>query len=342
VLVAQNAALLLALISGSPKGVLLQQSFELWIDQASPNQVRCRLLAARAAGQALIYALAGSLEILELGAVLEALVDRPVLASGARVAAVFTEGIVLLERNAAGHRLVAYSAAPSGTGAHPLALDNALLEVSEPTALYLVARTDADFNATSGLFYLLFAYLLVELYLPDPYTGSVAFSPPTQGPPTTFEPPAQGGSAIEGFLLAAITWTTPANATLRLSDTAHAHPTAPPSAEADSTAVPPPRRLPILHVLEPVEKAIAPTGASSSTELEQHAAVPTPDPLPAQPAGAVLIDLSTRASQLGAKTSSTPSTACLCAGRQRCCRSPHCLPLRGSRCTTSRRRLTPA
>jgi hypothetical protein len=299
VLVAQNAALLLALISGSPKGVLLQQSFELWIDQASPNQVRCRLLAARAAGQALIYALAGSLEILELGAVLEALVDRPVLASGARVAAVFTEGIVLLERNAAGHRLVAYSAAPSGTGAHPLALDNALLEVSEPTALYLVARTDADFNATSGLFYLLFAYLLVELYLPDPYTGSVAFSPPTQGPPTTFEPPAQGGSAIEGFLLAAITWTTPANATLRLSDTAHAHPTAPPSAEADSTAVPPPRRLPILHVLEPVEKAIAPTGASSSTELEQHAAVPTPDPLPAQPAGAVLMDLSTRASQLG-------------------------------------------
>jgi hypothetical protein len=314
VLIAQSAALLLYLISGSAPGVLLEQRFQLWVDQDSTTNSRCQLLVARGAGQVLTYALAGSEEILELGAVLDALVDRPVLASGARVPAVFLEGIVALIRNHAGNRLLAYSAlpfpeptGPSGAPvAYPLALDNALLEVSEPLALLLSARTDAQFNATDGLFLLLFGYLLVELYLPDPYTGGLAPGSTDQAP-TTFAPPASGGSAVAGYLLAEVGWTAPANVTLRLEDTAHAHPAAPPSTEASSTAVPP-FEIPIygpVHV-EPAEQSLTPSAIEpepAKAEIQEHAVAPpsgpVPIPLPATPAGAMLLDLSTRASQLG-------------------------------------------
>jgi hypothetical protein len=321
-LIAQNAALLLYLISGSAPGVVLEQRFQLWIDQDSTNQRRCQLLAARAAGQILTYALAGTEEILELGAVLDALVDRPLLASGARVPAVFLEGIVELIRNNAGNRLLAYSAAPApeptGPGgapaAYPLALDNALLEVSEPLALLLSARTDAQFNATEGIFLLLFGYLLVELYLPDPYTGGLAPGANDQSPITfgSTGTTQAGGSVTAGYLLADVAWTSPGNVRLRLEDTAHTHPAAPPTTEASSTAVPP-RSFPIFGPVHPVpvqlapvqlegaEKALAPSsGEPARAEIQAHSvAPPTPDPLPESLAGAMLLDLSTRASQLG-------------------------------------------
>jgi hypothetical protein len=326
-LIAQNAALLLYLISGSAPGVYLEQKFQLWIDQDSTSQRRCQLLAARAAGQILSYALAGTEEILELGAVLDALVDRPLLASGARVPAIFQEGIVALLHNNAGYRLLAYSAAPApepaGPGgtpaAYPLALDNALLEVSEPLALLLSARTDAQFNATEGLFLLLFGYLLVELYLPDPYTGGLApglaSGPGDQSPTFGSTAPTQaGGSVTAGYLLADVSWTSPGSVSLRLADTAHTHPATPPATEAGSTAVPPPS-FPIygpvhfdpVHLgpvhIEGAQKALTPSSAEPSpakTEIQEHSvAPPTPAPLPESPAGAMLLDLSTRASQLG-------------------------------------------
>jgi hypothetical protein len=314
VLVAQNAALLLYLISGSAPGVLMEQSFQLWIDQDSTANQRCQLLAARAAGQVLSYALAGTEEILELGAVLDALIDRPLLASGARVPAVFLEGIVALVHNNAGNRLYAYSAlpapgpiGPSGSPtAFPMALDNALLEVGVPQAIFISARTDVDFNAKQGLLLLLFGYLLVELYLPDPYTGSISSGAGRQTP-TTFGLDPSAGSVAAGFLLAEIAWNAPDKAILRLEDTAHTHPSAPPSTEASSTAVPPPE-FPIYGPVHfPAEKTATPTeikpAAANSPIVAQAvaptAAAPQQIPLPEPLAGAMMLDLSTRASQLG-------------------------------------------
>jgi hypothetical protein len=310
VLIAQSAALLLYLISGSAPGVLVEQKFQLWVDQDSTKNRRCQLLVARAAGQILQYALAGIEEILELGAVLDALVDRPLLASGARVPAVFLEGIVALIHNNAGYRLLAYSAEPlpepvlvKGTpAAYPMALDNALLEVSEPLALLIDARTDAQFVANEGLFLLLFGYLLVELYLPDPYTGSLAPGSSDRAP-STFAPAQASGSVVAGYLLAEVVWTAPDKVTLRLEDTAHTHPAAPPTTEASSTAVPP---LALLHygpLHLPAEEHAAVSAiqpAAAQTQIQDHSvAKPNPNPLPATPAGAMLLDLSTRASQLG-------------------------------------------
>ncbi|MGD0097085.1 MAG: hypothetical protein ABSB60_11355 [Terracidiphilus sp.] len=315
VLIAQNAALALYLISGSAPGVLIEQRFQLWVDQESTNGRRCQLLAARGAGQILRYALAGSDEVLELGAGLDALVDRPLLASGARVPALFLEGIVALIHNGAGNRLAAYSATPfpeppgptGAPAAYPMALDNALLEVSEPLALLLSAKADADFNAIDGGFLLLFGYLLVELYLPDPYTGGLAPGR-TDQTPATFAAPTAGGSVAAGYLLAEVGWTKPANATLRLEDTAHTHPAIPPSTEASSTTVPPPE-VPIIGPIhfQPIEHSASPTVLAPATgmgEIEEHAVAPpppgpTPIPLPEPTAGAMLLDLSTRASQLG-------------------------------------------
>ncbi len=314
-LIAQNSALILYLISGSAPGVLIEQKFGLWVDQESTNGRRCQLLAGRAAGQILRYGLAGNDEVLELGAGLEALVDRPLLASGTRVPAVFLEGIVEFIHNHAGNRLLAYSAlpfpeptGPSGApAAYPMALDNALLEVSEPLALLLSYRADAEFNAIDGGFLLLFGYLLVELYLPDPYTGGLAPGANDQSP-TTFAAPTSGASVAAGYLLAEVAWTNPGNATLRLEDTAHTHPATPPSTEASSTAIPP-SEFPIYGPIhfEPIEHsdsplAIVPTPANG--EIEEHSVAPpppgpTPIPLPEPAAGAMLLDLSTRASQLG-------------------------------------------
>src|ERR1019366_8006959 len=156
-LVAQSAALFLSLVSGMPPGIRLKQSFQLWVDQDSTNGRRCQLLASRAAGRVLTYALAGTEEILELIVGLEALVDRPVLAGGARVPALFVDAVIGLISSGAGNRLFAYSAAPftgppgpSGPPAYPMALDNALLGVSEPLAILVEAKADPQFNAING------------------------------------------------------------------------------------------------------------------------------------------------------------------------------------------------
>jgi hypothetical protein len=306
ILIAQNAALILYLISGSPAGILVEQEFQLWADQESPNQRRCQLLAARAAGAVLTYGLTGSSEVLELVAGLEAFVDRPLLANGARVPAVFVAGILALVRNNAGNRIYAYSAASfpqKPPRAYPMALDNALLEVGEPLALYVAARTDAEFNAASGQLYLLFAYLLVELYLPDPYTGGLAAGV-SQGNPSSFAAPTASQSAVAAYLLASVGWTAPDKVTLRLSDSAHKHPAAPPATEASSTAVAPVEHPiyhgPIHQLVEAPDNPAAIEPASPEAETRQFAvARPNPDPLPELEAGVVLLDLSTRASQLG-------------------------------------------
>ena len=137
VFLAQNAALFLFAISKPPAGVVSTQAFDLWVDQDSVKRDRCRLVATRAAGQLLTYALVGTSEIVEYGATLDALVDRSLLASGARVPAKFIAALVALVRNTSGNRLFVFSSTPPpniGQQAFPMALDNALLEVSEPGA----------------------------------------------------------------------------------------------------------------------------------------------------------------------------------------------------------------
>jgi hypothetical protein len=308
VVLAQNSALLLYLISGAAPGVLNEQQFKLWDDQDSSNKRRCQLVAARAAGQVLMYAIAGADEIIELGAALEALVDRPLLATGARVPALFGEGVVGLIHNNAGYQLVAYSATPAGPGPgltgknilYPLALDNAFLEVTQPLALLISAKTDAHFNAIDGLFFLLFGYFIVELYLPDPYTGGL-FAGGERQNPTLSDVTAQRG-ASSGYLVAEVVWPSSDKATLRLADTAHAHPATAPTSEASSTAVPPPHyHLGPVH-MEPAPLAlrskVTKAASTAISDRATHHPPPSP-PLPAPDAGAMLLDLSTRASQLG-------------------------------------------
>ncbi len=297
-LIAQNNSLYFSVLSGSPPGVVVEQKFSLWDDQDTNNKRRCQLIAGRVGGQLLLYALIPHTEIVSYVAVLDALVDRPVLATGARIPAIFLSGTVGLVRNHSGHHLIVSSSTPdpevppgSPPAAFPMALDNALLDVSVPASIFINATTDAKFNAGEGLALILFGYLLIELYLPDPYTGGF-----TPGQDLTFD--------IYGYLLAEIGWTKPGKVAMRLIDLAHKHPTLPPKTEADSTPVPPP-------VLEfPFPVLPLPLEASPTTELvPEKAAVPaaadplavTPKP-PAYPKpenAFLLLDVSTRASLLG-------------------------------------------
>ncbi|MEO8869410.1 MAG: hypothetical protein ABI357_01115, partial [Granulicella sp.] len=327
-LVAQNSSLIFASISGSSKGVLLKQNFKLWTDQDSKNDRPCQILTGRAAGQGLLYATTGSPEVLQLGAGLEAIVDRPLLASGARAPAIFIEAIISLVHTASTNSLMIYSALPKPitTGpnktpvTYPLALDNALLDVSQPAAILVIAKVDADFNVTEGLLFLVFLYRLVELFLPDPYTGALPNLSDTPG--TVSVTPTVGiGSVGAGALAAEIVWTTPDNVALRLADMAHQHPAQAPTTEASSIAVQSPKLLappiftkfpfPILNVDDPtvtiaatepsgtVAKVGSPLPTTGKVAPRQQASKPKPAPLPASPTGLTLLDVSTRASQLG-------------------------------------------
>ena len=305
--VANNAALIFSVISGSAPGVIVEQKFQLWDDQDTQNQRRCQLVTGRAVGQPLLYALAGNSEIIEYGAVLDALIDRPLLATGARVPVIFLEGLVALIRIGNKHFLFVYSATPdpetptptSPPAVYPMALDNALLDVSVPLAIFIAADTDASFNAGAGLLLTLFGYLIIELYLPDPYTGGFQFGRGRGD---------QNASVLYGFLLAEIGWRTPAKVVLRLLDTAHHHPATPPTEEAGSNPVLPPT-FPVYHGPGPIVQPSQPSPAETSlvaaqapAPLVQDAAViqhPTPKPLPEPENAFLLLDLSTRASLLG-------------------------------------------
>ncbi len=301
-LVAQNSALILSVLSGSPTGVVIEQSFSLWDDQDTNNQRRCQLVTGRVAGQLLIYALTPTSEVIEYVAVLDAEVDRPMLATGLRVPAVFLSGIVAMVRTGANHRLYVYSATPdpevppgAPPAAYPLALDNALLDVSVPAAIYIYADMDATFSAAKeGLALILFGYLLIELYLPDPYTGGFQTG---RGD--------NGGSVLYGYLLAEIGWATPDKVAMRLIDTAHTHPAAPPTAEASSTPVPPPlKKFPFpVHAI-PAEESPTPalaqnTATPMALTVKPDAVAPPPAALPEPENAFLLLDLSTRASLLG-------------------------------------------
>ena len=146
---------------------------------------------------------------------------------------------------------------------------------------------------------LLLGYILAELYLPDPYTGGIGMLASRPGAV------GNGGATVSaGFLVSDVTWTSPAKPALRLFDTAHAHPVAPPSTEASSPAVAPVSDLHLTPVpLHPTSELKTQPAAterlSGGGELTPQAAVITPDPLPPTAPGVVLLVLSTRTSQLG-------------------------------------------
>ena len=205
--------------------------------------------------------------------------------------------------------LLIYSASPlpltSGPNktpaAFPFALDNAFLDVSQPATLLVNAKVDADFNVTEGRLYLVFLCRLVELFLPDPYTGAAASLGRTSVLATA--PPIGLGSAGAGALVAEVTWNPAGKVDLRLADMAHQHPTQAPATEASTVAVQKPKLLspPVvepfpLPVFTPNE-AVAPSAPPAIAPRQQ--AKPRPAPLPPPLSGSTLIDVSTRASQLG-------------------------------------------
>jgi hypothetical protein len=304
VLVAQNASLIFSVLSGSPPGVVIEQKFNLWDDQDTNNKRRCQLVAGRVAGQLLLYAQTPGTEIVSYVAVLDALVDRPVLATGARIPAVFLSGNVGLVRNHSGYHLIVTSSTPdpevpptAPPAAYPMALDNALLDVGVPQAIFIDAVTNADFNAREGTALILFSYLLIELYLPDPYTGGF-----TPGQDVVFD--------IYGSLLAEIGWTKPDKVKMRLIDTGHSHPATAPTTEASSTPVPPPIfTLPPFHPVplaaEALTEQAGAPGSSGPADVAPESVAPPPPALPQPGPAFLLLDVSTRADLLGVEVSTS-------------------------------------
>jgi hypothetical protein len=145
IILAASDALLLWTSAALPPFVLSQQIFDLWKAGLAPST----MTATRAVGSPLVYEVAGAAtEVIELGAILTADLDRPLLADGAR-APVGVPGLFTISGSHGNLRLFAYGAIPAADVAKvlaanpngfPMALDNALLDVSVALLLAVDAR----------------------------------------------------------------------------------------------------------------------------------------------------------------------------------------------------------
>ena len=306
---ASTGQLMLWTAAGLAPAVSSQLRVKLWDAQEFPNT----MTATRVAGASLVYEVSGADELVELGAALTASLDRLILADGARASVSIPDGLVTLTSAAGNRHVLAYGALTAAQipgvlaenpDRFPMALDNALLNVSAPLLFVLeggLAEIPASGNyvSASGALLVGFLYQLEFPFLPDPYTGK-------------FLSLADSGT---GGLLAEIAWTTPENVALRLADLQHPHPLQPPSAEA-STGITPPKyqSAPSPATFTLGSAGLHPEPAIPATfPFQPHAATaegaaagpdmttPRPEPIPVPPAaaGLMMLDVSTRASQFG-------------------------------------------
>ena len=247
-------------------------------------------------------------------------------------------GLIALS-NAGGHLLVlayaVYAAAEVPAvlqfyaNGFPMALDNAFLKVSAPLSFVMEARltlpTDPGdpYVSSVGALLLGFLYQMEFPFLPDPYTT---------GPIARGQGDDNNAQAPIGGLLAEVAWTQSAGPALRLIDLQHAHPVQTPTNEASSDLTPEGGSSAYLispgqfqlglpnATLEPVVPTVpfpfqpvapvlqgpgqpqptpAPPSPPSAAVASPRAARLNPPPAPAPAAGLRMLDLSTRASQLG-------------------------------------------
>ncbi|HZT33122.1 MAG TPA: hypothetical protein VFA33_24760 [Bryobacteraceae bacterium] len=305
ILLASSGFLLLWTAAGLAPFVLSRQEFDLWDGQLAPST----LTATRFAGSGLVYEIAGTREVIELGAVLSADLDRPLMADGSR-AIIEMPGLVTISSLLGKLRLFAYGAFPPADvpkvlaaypNGFPLALDNAFLKVSVPLLLAVEGKITppADAGAyvsASGALLVGFLYQMEFPFLPDPYTTGASLG--------------RGDAQSQvGGLLGEVAWLNPGQVALRMIDLGHAHPLLPPAAEASSDlAAPAPQALVLQKGSFQLGQPGAVTAPSTPPVFPFHrlagsapgaVAVPQPLPAPAPAAGFRLLDVSTRASLLG-------------------------------------------
>ena len=312
VVLASTGRLLLWTAAGLAPNTLSQQKIDLWQGRLASST----LTSARLAGAGLVYEVVGLHEVLELGTVLSADLDRPLLADGNRVPAIIPNGLMVITKTGTNLRVIAYAfftaaEIPKVLQAHPdgfpVALDNAFLKVSAPLLLVMEARLQPPQPgkpciSDSGALLLGFLFQMEFPFFPDPYTsGSVAGEIDVRNP-------------LRG-LLAEVIWTQSSDVALRLVDLEHQHPTAPPGSEASSDLVAPAAGLHFtpgqfqLGISGAIPEPVGPTrpfpfssfaaDRLNVAEGPGTIAVTPPPPAPPLAPGLKMLDLSTRASQFG-------------------------------------------
>ncbi len=306
---ASTAQLMLWTAAGLAPDVSSQLRVRLWDSQEIPNT----MTATRVAGTSLVYEVSGANELIELGAGLTASLDRLLLAGGIRALVSIPDGLVILTSIAGNQHVLAYAAFPAAQipgvlaknpDGFPMALDNALINVSAPLLFVLdggLAKIPASGNyaSASGALLVGFLYKLEFPFFPDPYTGAFL---------------SLEDSDANGGLLAEMAWTTPENVTLRLADLQHPHPVQPPPAEAstgitapESQSAPSPGTFTLGSASTSPGPAIPapfpfqPHAVTPEAAAGPAATIAGPEPIPVPPAaaGLMMLDVSTRASQFG-------------------------------------------
>jgi len=309
VALASTANFVLWTAAGLPPDASSQFRLTLW----DAEQVPSTMTATRLAGSGLVYETSSARELIELGATLSANLDRPLLADGSRAPLSVPNGLVFFTSFAGKQRVFAYAAftaaqipvvLAANPNGFPMALDNALLNVSPPLLFVMectlaeVQTSVSSLSASSGALLVGFLYRLEFPFFPDPYTGAFL---------------SLEDRDILGGLLAEVMWTQQGKVALRLIDLQHPHPDQSPSTEASSEVGPPVSQsaaatgtfqLGLADVS--LQPAVPPPFPFQSYVPLAHesvkpevAAAPQPTPVPPPAAGLMMLDVSTRASQFG-------------------------------------------
>jgi len=306
---ASTANFVLWTAAGLPPKATSQLRLTLW----DAEQVPSTMTATRLAGSGLVYEASSAHELIELGATLSANLDRPLLADGNRAPVSIPNGLIFFTSFAGKQHVFAYAAFTAAQipavlnadpNGFPMALDNALLNVSAPLLFVMectLAETQTSvsyLSASSGALLVGFLYRLEFPFFPDPYTGAFL---------------SLEDRDVLGSLLAGVIWAAQGNVTLRLVDLQHPHSEQPPSNEASSGITPPVFQLapafgtfqmgladvslrPAVPPPFPFQAHLAPAHDAAKPDV---APPPPPIPVPPPAAGLMMLDVSTRASQFG-------------------------------------------
>lgn len=192
----------LTLAAARAADAVARQTLELWSGEDGPKSQLALGFATERPLRAVSEADAG--DMLEAEASLEAALDRPVGADGARFPLRADGARLHLSHDGSGFRAQVSAEPAGGEGPRSLALSNALICLRPASALLASGAWETPDRIVSGLTAVLFGVATVIPTLRDPYVTNLA-------------PPACGKSRSEAEVVSVVAWADPKSPKLALN-----------------------------------------------------------------------------------------------------------------------------
>jgi hypothetical protein len=194
------------------------QTIDLWNETGAPGRASVVQLDFPAGGTTRLFSEGGTVDAVQLEGGVDATLDRPVRVDGSRFPLRSETGLTALWQLPTGFgALVAADVTATlqryRSRPYPMALTNALLQLSGPTVFVATGTLLEPQQMARGVTFVLFGVRGIIPSLRDPYVTNVL--PPLRQYGRRLETRAGGGA--KGRLLAATTWETPTSPVLSLT-----------------------------------------------------------------------------------------------------------------------------